>query len=361
MKITRLESILIAVPYTFGAEGGWAARWPAMSTLLIRVETDQGLVGWGEGFGLIGGAVTKAAFETVVAPLALGRAADDAPALMGDLQRQLHNVARNGAVAFALSGLDIALWDIAGKAAGQPLYRMLGGAPVETMPAYASLFRYGRADLVERNAAEAVARGYRHVKLHEITEPEVAAARRAIGPATKLMVDTNCPWTVEEAIAMARRLQPYDVLWLEEPVWPPEDAAGLARVRREGGLAIAAGENGSMGDMRALVETGGVDYLQPSPTKIGGITSLREIMALAAAHGVKVAPHSPYFGPGLIASIHICAALPDRPPVERFYCDLEAAPLASQIVPENGFLRVPQGPGLGLEMDEAVIARWRVG
>ena len=157
---------------------------------------------------------------------------------MGDLQRKLYNSARNGPVAYALSGLDIALWDIAGKVAGQPLYRMLGGAPAERVPVYASLLRYGKADLVERNAARALEQGYTRVKLHEITEPEVAAARRAIGPNVALMVDTNCPWTTDEAVAMAKRMAPHDLLWLEEPVWPPENYDGMARVRTEGGVAV---------------------------------------------------------------------------------------------------------------------------
>ena len=363
MKITAIHAHYVRIPYDMGAKGPEFAglRFPSQDHLLIQVETDAGITGWGEGFGLSACATTKAAFDLMVAPLALGRDADDIPALMEDLARKLSNSARNGPVAYALSGLDIALWDIAGKKAGKPVYQMLGGPAVERMPVYASLLRYGRADLVEKNAAEAVARGYKHVKLHEITEPEVAIARRAIGSKTALMVDTNCPWTSDEAIAMARRFQPHDLLWLEEPVWPPEDYEGLARVCSEGGVKIAAGESGgTFADMRQLVQTAKVDFLQPSVTKIGGITEMRRVIALAQSHGVSVQPHSPYFGPGLVASIHICAALPGRPPVERFYCDLEASPFGDQVVAKDGFMQVPNGPGLGLVVDEAVIARYRV-
>jgi D-galactarolactone cycloisomerase len=361
MKITSIEPILIAVPYQYGGPLGAAARWRTMDTLIVKVETDQGITGWGEGFGLSTCATTMAALNNLVAPLAIGREAENIAGLMNDLQHKLHNCARNGPVGFALSGLDIALWDIAGKIAGQPLYRMLGGKPTGRMPVYASLLRYGTSDLVARNAAQAIERGYRHIKLHEITVPEVETARRIIGPGIPLMVDTNCPWTPDEAIAMARRMAPFDPLWIEEPVWPPEDYRGLARVRSEGGVPVAAGEcGGTYADFSQLLDVAQVNYLQPSVTKMGGVSEMQKIIALAQSRNVKIQPHSPYFGPGLIASVHVCAALPGQPPVERFYCDLEASPFGDLVDAAGGHMRVPQGPGLGLVIDEAVIARYRV-
>ncbi len=362
MKISSVEPIHIAVPYRYGGLSDTDPRWRTMDTCLVKVTTDDGVIGWGEGFGLGTCATTRFAFANLVQPLTIGRDADDIGGLMSDLQRKLSNSARNGPVAFALSGLDIALWDIAGKVAGQPLYRMLGGEPKERVPVYASLLRYGKADLVERNAARALEQGYTRVKLHEITEPEVAAARRAIGPKIDLMVDTNCPWTPDEAVAMAKRMAPHNLLWLEEPVWPPENYDGMARVRTEGGVAVAAGESGcTMADFEALIFRAKVNYVQPSVAKIGGITAMRQVIALAQANGTKIAPHSPYFGPGFVAAIHICASLPGEVPVERFYCDLEASPLGDQVEAADGFMRLPNGPGLGLAVDEAVIARYRVG
>ena len=197
----------------------------------------------------------------------------------------------------------------------------------ERMPVYASLLRYGSADQSPATPPKRSSAVYRNVKLHEITVSEVEAGRRAIGPGIPLMVDTNCPWTPDEAVAMAQSLAVFDLQWLEEPVWPPEDYQGMARVRTEGGVPVAAGEcAGTLADFAQLLDLAKVDYLQPSVTKVGGITEMRKIIAMAQARGVKVAPHSPYFGPGLIASVHICAALPGQPPVERFYCDLDASP-----------------------------------
>jgi len=363
MKITSVESILISVPYDRG--GGPvpkadAVPWRNMDTLLVRVETSDGITGWGEAFGFGACIATHTAVTKLVGPLAIGRDTSDVATLMEDLARKLHNYGRNGPVSFALSGLDIALWDIAGQVAGAPLYRMLGGARIPRVPVYASLLRYGTADLVARNAARAIERGYQRIKLHEITVSEVAAARQAIGRDTPLMVDTNCPWSADDAIAMARAFAPYDLYWLEEPVWPPDDCAALARVRTAG-VPIAAGENaGTPVEIAQLIDVAKVDFVQPSVTKIGGVSEMQRLIALAQARGTTLAPHSPYFGPGLIASIHICASLLEPAFVERFYCDLEASPFGDQVNAANGYMTVPQGPGLGLDIDEAVIARYRV-
>jgi L-alanine-DL-glutamate epimerase-like enolase superfamily enzyme len=363
MKITAVEPFHISVPYDFGnsPENAAATQWPKMETLFVKVTTDDGVIGWGEGFGLAACGITKVAVERAIAPLAVGRDPTNIAALMRDVAYKQRNCSRNGPVGFAMSALDIALWDIAGKLAGKPLYRLLGGAEkVERMLTYASLLRYGNADVVRRNSAKAVERGYSLVKLHEIGVAEIAASREAIGPDVQLMVDASCPWTVEEAIGMARQFHPHNLLWLEEPLWPPEDYSGMARLKAEGGIPVAAGENaGTLADIAQLLGTAGVDYVQPSITKIGGVSAMRQIAEMARQKGAKVAPHSPYFGPGLIATIHFAASLPERPPVERFYLDLEASPLGSLVEAPGGFMRVPDGPGLGIDVDEAVLKKYR--
>ena len=159
MKITNVEPILISVPYDRG--GGPvpkadAVPWRNMDTLLVKVETNDGITGWGEAFGFGGCVASATALAKMVGPLAVGRDPADIAGLTGDLARKLHNYGRNGPVSFALSGLDIALWDIAGKVKGEPLHRMLGAPKVDRVPAYASLLRYGDADLVARNAARAL-------------------------------------------------------------------------------------------------------------------------------------------------------------------------------------------------------------
>jgi L-alanine-DL-glutamate epimerase-like enolase superfamily enzyme len=362
MKITRVESVVLNFPMVIdGATpmlGGRART--SIDMLLVRVETDAGVTGWGEAFGHRIFPATRAAIDTLLGPMCVGRDPAQIVALNDDLQRVLHGVGRNGPVIYALSGIDIALWDIAGKVAGLPLYRLLGGSPRVDLPAYASLLRYGTAAAVAHYATQALQRGYRYLKLHEITVPEVKAARDAAGADVPIMLDTNCPWTVSQAIEMARRLAPLDLHWLEEPVWPPENLAGLAEVRARGGIATAAGENyGTVWDFRRAFEAGAITYAQPSVTKIGGVTELRRVMTLAETFGVQVVPHSAYFGPGLLASIHCIAALPAESLVERFYCDFAENPLGDAIHPTDGRIAVPQGPGLGVDPDPRLLEKLR--
>jgi L-alanine-DL-glutamate epimerase-like enolase superfamily enzyme len=363
MKITKVEPLFIAVPYEHGGPKQMRplGPWTLMEVLFVRVDTDAGLTGWGEAFGFAASAVTREAITRVVAPLCVGREFTDVPSFMADLQRKLHAMGRHGPVSFALSGIDIALWDIAGKAKGVPLHRLLGGATRERIPTYASLLRYGKPDLVARYTEQAVARGYKAVKLHEHLVETVAPGREAAGPDIALMVDTNCAWPPDEALEMARKLKVYNLAWLEEPVDPVDDYDTMARIRRETGVTIAAGENiGHASEARQAIERGALDIFQPSVTKIGGIVAMRKAIAVAQQHGVRVMPHTPYFGPGLIATLHVIAAcLPDAM-CERFYCELEATPLGEAIDARDGHMRVPQGPGLGIEVDESVIARYRV-
>ena len=362
MTIRSIDTIALNLPFEiYGPPPKFAGKDRYMEILLVRVETDKGLVGWGEAFGFGIWPATRAAVHAMVAPLAIGQDERDIVALMADLNRKLHIVGRTGPTVYALAGLDIALWDIAGKAANKPLAELLGGAKHKKLPCYASLMRYTDPTLVAENAARVVARGYPAVKLHEIGAAQVKAAREAIGPDVELMMDVNCPWTVEEALKIADSVRPYDLAWFEEPVWPPEDFAGLAEVRKRSGLAIAAGENAmSAKNFEQMFIAGAVDIAQPSVTKIGGITPMLEIIALAKQHGVIVTPHCPYFGPGLLASVHIAATFTDETMIEYSFADLGANPLGDAIEVKDGYINVPTGPGLGRDPDPAVIAKYSV-
>jgi L-alanine-DL-glutamate epimerase-like enolase superfamily enzyme len=207
----------------------------------------------------------------------------------------------------------------------------------------------------------ALRQGFDHIKLHEIEVAAIAAARQAAGESIGIMLDVNCPWSVPEALDMAQRLRPFNLRWLEEPVWPPEDYAGLAQVRASGGIPVAAGENAAtLHQFERLVVSGAVDVLQPSPTKMGGVSELRKVFALRAAHPVTVVSHSFYDGPGLLAAVHANAVLGQDPLVEWRYFDLEARLYGDTVLPRDGSIAVPQGPGLGVEPDPDVIRRYRV-
>ncbi|HXV07172.1 MAG TPA: mandelate racemase/muconate lactonizing enzyme family protein [Burkholderiales bacterium] len=364
MKIEAVETIVLRIPYTCGGSTdteAWGGKpWETADALLVKISTDAGLTGWGEAFGYNAIPATRAAIEHMLAPMCVGRDPLQIESLTLALQQKLHIFGRGGPVIFGLSGIDIALWDIVGKAAGQPVHRLLGGCRLPRLPCYASLIRYSDPKLVADNVARALSQGFRHVKLHEIAVAPTRAARDAGGQDVDIMLDVNCPWSLREALDMAEKLRPLHLRWLEEPVWPPEDYAALAQVRARGGIPIAAGENAAtLQQYRHMFEAGAVDFAQPSPIKMGGISELCKVFALAAAHNVTVVPHSFYDGPGLLAALHVNAALGQGSLVEWRYFDLEARLYGDAAVPREGSIAVPLGPGLGLDPDPEVIKRYR--
>lgn len=362
MKITAIDSFLLTIPYRTSGGFHFIAGRPSagLTMLLVRVRTDAGLEGWGEAFGHAVAPATKTVLDTMVAPFFLGRDPAGIAALMHEAQRKLHIFGRTGSVIYALSGVDIALWDIAGKAANLPLHRLLGGAGGQTLPAYASLLRCSGPAAVAESCAWSLEQGYRHIKLHEVEVAAVKAARETVGPDVGLMTDTNCPWSVGEALAMVERLRPFDLAWLEEPVWPPEDHAGLARVRQAGAVT-SAGENvASLQEFRALFQAGAVDVVQPSVSKIGGVTEMRRVLALADAFGVRAVPHCGYLGAGFLATLHLTAAMAAPGLVERLGIEVEANPFGAWTTVRDGSVAVPDGPGLGCAPDMALVERYRV-
>lgn len=366
MKIASIESIPLRIPFTAGGMSD-AAVWgiaglQTVDSLIVKITSDTGVVGWGESFGFTAIPAVKVVIDSILAPEMIGRDATQLEKQMLDLQKKFHIFGRSGAFIYGLSAIDIALWDIAGKVARQPVYQLLGGSDTVSLPAYASLIRYSDPGLVRKNVRRALDSGFRHLKLHEIDIDCVRAAREAAGDDVEIMLDVNCPWSVREALDMTERLRSLKLRWLEEPVWPPENYSGLAQVRQQGGIPVAAGENAStLMDFQHLLEAKAVDFIQPSSAKMGGLTELRKVFVLANAHNVTVMVHTFYDGPGLLANVHASAALSGPGAmVEWRYFDLEAQLYGDAIIPKNGAIAVPQGPGLGLEPDADVIREFRL-
>jgi len=362
MKITAFETIPLKIPFSaVGPTSARASGWNTLEMVLLRLETDTGLVGWGDAFSYHCANSVQAALDDMVKPLVMDREISAIAPLMYELQQKLHLWGRYGITLFALSGLDIALWDLAGKAVKQPLCRLWGGE-ARQLPGYASLFFYGNPDIVTERCLAALAQGYNYIKLHETGLAEVRAAREAIGSDIPLMVDTNCPWTPGQAREMALKFKPYDLFWLEEPIFPPEDYPALAQLQREVGIPLAAGENACTAfQFRDMFAAGAVKYAQPSVTKVGGITEFRKIVTLAETQAVTIMPHAPYFGPGFLATLQLMGAMPQPGLVERFYLELEASLYGDVIDPVDGFFSIPDGPGLGREPDPDVLRDYRVG
>lgn len=329
--------------------------------LLVRIETEEGLIGWGDCFGYFCAESVEAFLRRSVIPLLIGAEISDPAAISFMLQKRLTLFGRYGISIFALSGIDIALWDLKGKAAGKSLSAMIAPEAAQEVQAYASLVRYGDAETAARFTARARDDGFRHIKLHEIAHPEIAACDAVRGNAA-LMVDVNCAWDADEALAMAEWLNVRDTLWLEEPTFPPEDMGAL-RILHEAvpGLALSSGENlCTAWQFEPLITSGAVAYPQPSVTKVGGISEFLKIAAMARKAGLTLMPHSPYFGPGYLASLHLCAACGPASLFEYLYVWPEAALFDPMPLPVNGRIAVPGGPGLGSDPDPDVVARYRL-
>jgi len=356
--ITSIACLPMRLPFDHGAPPPLFAGKPrtTIDSALVRVELACGTVGWGESYAPELTAI-QAFFETRVAPLALGKDATD-PRLMASLERVLHNMGRSGLVMHALSGLDIALHDLRAKLEGVPLYALLGGAHRTRIPAYASLLQYyGDADLIRRNVARALAAGYDEVKLHERSAASVVAARSEMNDAQPLMLDTNCAWTLPEALTAMQELDGSGLTWVEEPLWPPEDLDSLAALRSASRLPLAVGENAaSLFELATLARTGAVDYLQPSAIKSGGVSSLVTLAALCADGPTVFAPQSAFFGPGFLATLHVLAAQPREVAVERLFCDLAITPYAHSHPFQNGGFELTDRPGLGAEPQPELLA-----
>lgn len=364
MKITRVSGVVYRQQLKPGGStpkfAGEGRR--AFETVLVKVETDSGIIGWGEAFPHRIWPAVKSLLEQLIAPACIGADPTDIPALMKRLIYHVHGVGRAGPVMYALSGLDIALWDILGKSKSLPVYKLLGGATRAKLPAYASLMKYGQIDVVASTCEQALERGYGELKVHETGHAEIAAAARVLRRHNggSLMVDVNAPWTLDEALSATAPLRELGLQWIEEPVWPLEDFEA-ARQISAAGVPVAIGENVlTPTDFARLIDSRSVDYVQPSVTKIGGISIMRDIISAANAANVAVAPHSAYFGPGLIATAHVVAALARTPMVERLYCDLTESPFGDWYEPVAGHLAVPQGPGLGIDPDPAILDKLTV-
>lgn len=364
MAIQTVTAIPLLLPYEIGYPKPTFGGRPRthMDMLLIKVETSDGLVGWGESFSMVVWPLVKTVVETIIAPMVVGKSEDDFQQLTGELRRKLHYFGRGGPIAFAISGVDIALWDIAGKKAGRPVCDLLGGAKRSSLPAYASLMKYADSEVFAAKCQSAVDMGYNAIKIHDSQGVEqTAIGRQIIGDDRDLMLDVNCGWSKEQTLGYLPRLEELRLEWLEEPVWPPEGFEDLCAIKSKTTVPLAAGEHASSGpDIVYLAESKVVDLIQPDVTKIGGITEIAGIRQRLESSPSKVALHSISFGPGFLATLHLAAVLAEESPMEAYFCHLPSHPFGAVIKVENSRHIIPVAPGLGGDPDPDIIREYRV-
>lgn len=319
MSIREIEILRVGIPFeTGGPRRGMRpelAPWLINESLMVRVTTDDGLQGWGEGFGHFCNPATEALLKDLIAPWFIGQDETNWEAVITSAHRSFFGFGRQGPCMYALSAMDSALWDLAAKRQEKPLYQLLGGPEKDVeVTRYASLMSYGGdLEAISRNTDRACSLGFPMVKLHERSMAPFMAAREAAPEGVAITLDVNCPWTITEATQIASELKAKDsvnggFLWLEEPVWPPEDFPGLSKVR-DAGVAISGGENiGSVTEFQSAMKNNAFDILQPSVAKVGGVTVTNQLFSMISDAGLRCVPHAFYWGPGHVATAHILAA-----------------------------------------------------
>ena len=355
-------------------------RNDSFNTCLVEIDTDAGLTGLGEakvGVGNLGNyAGVVELIRRDLGPAIVGRDPSDITAIWDALYsgsrahygaregRLFPTVGRRGITVAALSGIDIALWDLAGQALGVPVWRLLGGKYRDRVPAYAS-GGWAPVGGIGRQLAQYVERGHRAVKLRvglqdksvDDSAARVREVRETLGPEIGIMVDAHGTWNVRDAMRFARKVEAYDLGWFEEPV-SADNLQGLAEVRTATDIPIATGENEQTRfGFRDLIAAGAVDILQPDIAIAGGLTECLRIAALAAAHELTVAPH--LWGSAILfaAGLHLCVATPCATIVEFTRGE---NPLLHELVEEafdlkDGFVLAPETPGLGLTLRRDVV------
>ena len=335
--------------------------------VLVKVETDEGPVGWGEAHhARCPGAIAKL-IDTTLGELVVGM---DALDVVGVWQRvyqmQLSSHGMGAAAAMALSGLDIALWDLRGRVTGWPIHRLLGGAP-KPVKAYAGgiSLGYQEPSSLAQEAAAHVASGYRALKLRlgDTVQRDIArvqAVRAALGEDIDILVDANTSYTVDDVRRVMPALTECGVGWLEEP-FPPHDYRSYSQAANLGTVPLAAGENHfTRFEFTRLLEDGSVAFVQPDLSKTGGITETMRIAALASAWKVSVNPHTSATGINMVATLHVLASV-DNPG----YFEGDVAkhnPFRDEVMgipytlDADGCVQALEGPGLGASVDEAFIA-----
>ncbi len=371
MKITSIEAEVIRIPYSGEVRPAWSpgTLWKESATTLYRVHTDEGITGIGASRG------APEVVRDVISPRLVG----EDPSRIEPLVRTIINSAGGWAAVPIACGIETALWDLMGKAAGLPLYK-LWGAHTDRVRAYASLVETRSPEARAEDALRLLDHGYRAIKLRlkaaTIREDiaQVEAVRQAVGDRMEIMVDANqaqepgtpgsendVVWGFDRALATTRELYGLGVLWLEEPLGRYE-FDNLTRLAAASDLPIAGGENNlGLHEFRLLIDEDCYDVMQPDALVCGGLSLLRKVAAYAQMHHKSIAPHHGGNGFGIAAHLHLRASLANAtylellqdPPaleVEEFQ-GLLAAPLTPDA---DGFVRVPEGPGLGVELNE----RW---
>jgi D-galactarolactone cycloisomerase len=342
---------------------------------LVEITCEDGTAGWGE---CLGPARPNASVVSALRPHLLGQDALSIEHIWMHLYNQFRDQGQKGFVVTALSGIDVALWDIRGKHFNAPVHVLMGGPLRKQVQAYATgTFRReagNRLDYVVEEVLGYVREGFPAVKLKigfDVAEDValIRACRKAVGPRVGLMIDANHGYDAIEAVELGRRIADCDIGWFEEPV-VPDDLGGYLEVRRGQPIPVAGGETWfTRWNFRDVLAARAVDIIQPDVCAAGGLSEAKKIADMAAAFGVRCVPHVWGTGVAIAAALQLLAVLPHGPPrheprqplleFDRTEQPFRQAILTRPIEHSAGVVRVPEGPGLGISIDQAALKRFR--
>jgi D-arabinonate dehydratase/D-galactarolactone cycloisomerase len=382
LKIVDVRAIPVTVPQK-GELSGYLPHQEDLRPLIrkawtscfVEIETDDGLTGTGESVVREVPRATALIIEELLKPVIMGKDPADIDVLWELMYATLRTRGHSrGYFIEALSGVDIALWDLLGRAQGKPVYKLLGGAWDLKVKAYASSILFGKPDEMAREALKLVEAGHDQIKMkvgmgERKDEENVRAVRETVGYDVGLMVDANSAYNAPQAIRLGRKFERYECLWFEEPV-PPDDINGYIEVARALDIPIAGGESHFLRyDFRELIARNAIDIVMPDVGRAGGISECRKIASIASIFGKQYTPHVGLSGAGVrAASLHLSASIPRETflSYEYYHIPGRPNPLANEItkrpieVFKDGYVDVPSTPGLGIELKHSVVKGYRV-
>jgi L-alanine-DL-glutamate epimerase-like enolase superfamily enzyme len=349
MIIDRIDAIALRIP---------RPNADPFCLTLARVTTRDGLVGYGECLSLRP-PMQRALFATIrdaIAPSYVGKLVSDREALNLAVRKRFASFGRAGTVLNALAAVDIALWDIAGKAAKQSVSALMGGAKRGRVPVMASLDKYDDAKRTRARVEQALATGVAAVKVHEAALDVVEESRRAIPAAVPYVADCNNAHTLADIRRDERRWAALNLLFFEDPYWPPEDLLASPALP---GLTIGMGADlGSAEQIAIYTKAPSVGVLQPDVCMLGGLSEARRALAVIAAAGKTAAPHTPFVGPAALASLHMLAVVEKEGYFATVDADESMDPYGFGHTRWKASLEVPTGPGLGFDPDPGFLRRY---
>lgn len=374
MRIKHIETFILSDQLS---ESFFFSQWSysERQICIVKITTDNGLSGWGEGYGPA--SIIEAGIKHLT-PLLLGQNALEHERLWFDMYRKTLDFARRGVLVASISAVDIALWDLKGKTFDQPVSVLLGGRQRDRVMPYATGLYFSDSDKLASDLAKEalsyVHQGFRAIKMKvglsiETDLEHVKAVRATIGNDIKLMVDSNHAYSLREAMELARLIEPYDISWFEEPI-SPEFYEQYRQLRSTTSIPIAGGECEYLRfGHHQLLKNESVDILQIDICSAGGLTEAKRVAALASTYGVEIVPHTWGTGIAFQAAMHFIANLeeiPGRLISPDFYIEydrtengIREALTTPPIEMQEGYIAVPTGPGLGIEVNEEAIRQFR--